>query len=194
LRISGNVGVPRLTAGPVQAQDVAVRGTWSQGVLDLTQVSARIFEGTLRGSVRTRPDRLHETSATFVLQRASIAAIEALAPTSPGLRGTLDLDAEVEGDPRQLDSARGRFRLTGNQLSLPGDLNRIGAGTMTAAGTFHDANAVLTEAAGHWAGVRFRASGRLEPRGPTGLRVNLDTDLGIVAPLWGVQAMAGRQP
>ena len=191
-RISANVGVPRLTAGAVQAQDVAVRGTWSQGVLDLTQVSARIFDGTLRGSVRTQPDRLHETHAAFVLQRASIAALEALAPASPGLRGTLDLDAEVEGDPRKFETTRGRFRLTGNQLSLPGDLNRIGAGTLTAAGTFQDAIAVLTEAAGHWAGVRFRASGRLGAGGPTGLRFNLDTDLGIVAPHWGVQAVAGQ--
>ncbi|MBP2672089.1 MAG: hypothetical protein H6Q85_2155, partial [candidate division NC10 bacterium] len=191
-QVSGNVGVPRLTAGPVQAQDVAVRGTWRHGVLDLAHVSARIFQGTLRGSVRTRPDRLHETRAAFVLQQASLAALGALAPTPLGLGGTLDLDAEAEGDPQRPESARGRFRLTGNQLTLPGDLSKIGAGTVTAVGTFQDAIAVLTEAAGRWAGLQVRASGRLGAAGPTGLRFTADTDLGTVAPLWSLQGFAGR--
>ncbi len=192
LQIAGNVGVSRLTAGPLHAQDVAVRGTWSHGVLDLPQVSARVFEGALRGSVRMQPERLHETRATFVLQRAAIPGIEALAPTSLGLRGTLDLEAQVEGDPRRPESARGRFRLTANQLGLPGDWNRIGAGTLTAAGTFQDASAVLTEATGSWAGVRVRASGPLGAGGPAGVRFTLETDLGTVAPLWGVHSVAGR--
>ncbi len=192
LQVAGNVGVSRLTAGPLHAQDVAVRGTWSHGMLDIPQISARVFEGTLRGSARLQPERLHETRATFALQHASIARIEALAPAPPGLRGTLDLNAEVEGDPRRPESARGRFRLTADQLALPKDLNRIGAGTLTAAGTLQDASAVLTEATGNWAGVRVRASGPLGAGGPAGLRFTLDTDLGIVAPLWGVRNVAGR--
>jgi hypothetical protein len=191
-QILGQVSVPRLTVGPVQAQDVAVRGTWRHGVLDLPHVSARIFEGTLRGSVRTRPDRLGETRAAFVLQQASLAALGLLAPTPLALRGTLDLDAEAEGDPQHAESARGRFRLTGSQLTLPGDLSRIGAGTVTASGTFQDAIAVLTEAAGRWAGLQVRASGRLGAAGPTGLRFAVDTDLGVVAPLWSLQGFAGR--
>jgi autotransporter translocation and assembly factor TamB len=191
-RISGQLAVPSLTAGPLQAQDVAVRGEWSHGVLDLPQVSGRIFEGTLRGSVRTRPDRLEETRAAFVLKRASIAALEALAPTPLGLHGTLDLDGEVEGDPRQPASARGRFRLTADQLSLPGELGGMGAGTLTAAGTFQDEVAVLTEAVGRWAGLQVRAAGRLGAQGPTGLRFSLDGDLGTIAPLWGVRGVAGR--
>jgi hypothetical protein len=192
LRVSGNVGVPRLTAGPVQAQDVAVRGTWRQGVLDLAHVSARIFEGTLRGSVRTRPDRLHETRVTLMLQQVSLAALGALAPTPLGLRGALDLDAEAEGDPQRPERARGRFRLTGNQLTLPGDLGRIGAGTATVSGTFQDAIAVLSEATGRWTGLQVRASGRLGDAGPTGLRFTADTDLGVVAPLWDASGFAGR--
>lgn len=190
--ISGQLGVPRLTAGPIQAQDVAVRGTWSDGVLDLTEVSARIFDGALRGSVRTEPDRLQETRAAFVLQRASLALLDALAPTPVGLRGTLDLDAEVTGDPRQPESARGRFRLTANRLMLPGDLSRIGVGTVTAVGAFQDMGAVLTDGVGRWEGLQLRASGRLDAGGPTGLRFTLDSDLGTVAPLWDVQGIAGR--
>ena len=191
-QVSGAVGVPRLTAGPVQAQDVAVRGTWRHGVLDLPHVSARIFDGTLRGSARTRPDRLHETRVAFVLQQASLAALGALAPTPLALRGTLDLDAEAEGDPQRPESARGRFRLTGSQLTLPGDLSKIGAGTVTASGTFQDAVAVLAEAAGRWSGLQVRASGRLGAGGPTGLRFAAETDLGVIAPLWNLQGFAGR--
>lgn len=192
LRVSGNVGVPRLTAGPVQAQDVSVHGTWRDGVLDLPNVSARIFEGSLRGSARTRPDRLQETRAAFVLQHASLAALGALASTPLGLRGTLDLDVEAEGDPQRVESVRGRFRLAGSQLTLPGDLSRIGAGTVTASGTFQDAGAVLAESVGRWAGLQVRASGRLGAAGPAGLRFAADTELGVIAPLWNVQGFAGR--
>lgn len=192
LRISGSVGVTRLTAGPIRAQDVAVRGTWSDDALDLTQVSARIFEGTLRGSFRMPSHRLDGTRAALALQRASIAALETLAPGPLGFRGTLDLEADLEGDPRRPENARGRFRLTANQLGLPGDASRLGAGTLTAAGTLHGAIAILDEAAGRWPGVRVRASGRLGAGGPAGLRFAADTDLGVIAPLWNVQGFAGH--
>jgi len=191
-QVSGQLSVPRLTAGSIEARDVVARGQWSHGLLDVPQVTARVFEGNLRGSVQTKPDRLEETRATLVLQRASIAALDALAPNPLGLRGALDLDAEVEGDPRRPESARGRFRLTGAQVVLPNALTRFGAGTLTAAGTFQDTVAVLTEAAGRWAGLQVRASGRLGAGGPTGLRFTLDADLGTVVPLWGAQGVAGR--
>jgi autotransporter translocation and assembly factor TamB len=192
LRIAGSVGVPRLAAGPIRAQDVSARGTWSDNVLDLTQISARIFEGTLDGSFRMPPDRLAETRAAFVLRRASVAALETLAPGPLGFRGTLDLKADLEGDPRRPENARGRFRLTANQLTLPGDLNRLGAGTLTAAGTLHGAIAVLDEAVGRWAGGRVRVSGRLDAGGPAGLRFAADADLGVVAPLWNLRDFAGH--
>lgn len=191
-QVSGSVAVPHLTAGPLQAQDVAIRGSWRDGVLDLPQVAARIFQGTLRGSARTRPDRLQETRVSVVLQKASLGSLGALAPFAQGLDGTLDLDGEAEGDPKRADTVRGRVRLSANRLTLPGELSRIGSGTVTASGTFQDAIAVLTEATGRWAGLQARASGRLGMDGPDGVRFTLDADLGTLAPLWKLQGFAGR--
>ncbi|RPH99253.1 MAG: hypothetical protein EHM71_18455, partial [Zetaproteobacteria bacterium] len=190
-KISGRTAVPYLKAGPVQAQDVSIRAQWSDGVLDLPDISGKIFDGAVHGSARIEPDRLQATRAAFVLQRASIALLDALAPTPLGMRGTLDLDAEIEGDPRQPESARGRFRLAARQLGLPGELNRLGVGELTAAGTFRDAAATLTEAAGRWPGLQLGASGVLGAEGPTRLRFTLDADLGTAAPAWDLRGVAG---
>jgi autotransporter translocation and assembly factor TamB len=190
--ISGRVTVPRLAAGVTQARDVAVRGQWRQGVLDLPEVTARIFEGNLRGSLRMEPDKLDETRVTLVLQRSSIAAFESIGPIPDGLDGELDLEADIQGDPRRPEEARGRFRLAASRFVPPGDLSRIGAGTLSVAGTFQQDVAELTQVSGRWPGVRLEASGRLGRQGPRGMRLALDADLSRVGPLWGVAMMAGQ--
>jgi autotransporter translocation and assembly factor TamB len=192
LKISGNVIVPELTVGPIRAQDVAVRGQWSESLLDLAEVSARIFDGNLRGSLVTRFDRPGDTRASLTLQQASLAALDGLARTPLGLRGELDVDAQVEGDLRRLDGARGRIRLMGKRVTLPGDLNRIGAGTLDVEGTLRNAAVELTRATGDWTGIRIEATGTLGAQGPEGLRVALGTDLGFVAPLWGRRGLTGQ--
>jgi translocation and assembly module TamB len=192
VQVAGRLAVPQLTAGPIQARDIAIRGQGSQTEVDLAQVTARIFGGTLRGSLKTKPDRLEDTRANFVLQRASLPSLDALAPTPVGLRGELDVEAEVAGDPRRLEALHGRFRLTATQVTPPGELQRIGAGTLSAAGTFRDAIVEVAQASGRWPGLQFEASGRLDPQGPRGLRLALDGDLGTLAPLWGALGVAGQ--
>jgi hypothetical protein len=190
--VSGRLTVPHLAAGTTQARDVAVRGQWRQGLLDLPEITARIFEGTLRGSLRMAPDKLEDTRITLILQRASVAAFESFGPIPPGLSGELDLDAEAQGDPRRPEEAQGRFRLAASHFVLPGDLSRIGEGTLSVVGTFQHGVAELARASGRWPGAQLGASGRLRREGPMGLRVALDADLGRLVSLWGVAGVAGQ--
>jgi hypothetical protein len=192
LRVSGRIAVPELTAGPIRARELTVQGQWSQGVLDLSRVSARIFEGDLHGTLVTRLDRLADTRATFSLQRSSLAALETLTPAPQGVRGELDLDAHVEGDLRRLEETRGRIRLAGRRIELPGELSRLGAGTLSAEGTFDKAVLDLTRATGRWTGIQIEAAGGLGEQGPMGLRAVIDAELGSVAPLWEIRGITGQ--
>ena len=189
---SGRLVVPLLTAGPVRARDVAIRGRWSRGTLDLPEVTARIFDGTVRGSVTMRPDRLEATRISVSLKHATLAALDTLARAPLGLRGDIDLDGEFIGDPRRPEDASGRFQLAATRLTLPGELLRIGGGTMSAAGVFRSGVAEITRAAGQWTGVEIEATGRLGMDGPAGLHVNLVADLGSVGRLWDIRLYSGQ--
>ena len=192
LEASGRVTTATLRAGPVQARDVAVRGRWSRGALDLSEVTAHLFNGTLRGSIATRPDHLEATRIAFRLERASLVALDVLAPTPIGLGGDLDFEGEFAGDPRRPAEADGRFRLASRRLTLPGDFRRIGPGTLSVRGVLRNGVAEIADAAGRWAGIEVEASGRLSREGPAGLRFRLGADLGTLAPLWDIRRAVGQ--
>jgi autotransporter translocation and assembly factor TamB len=192
LRVSGSALVPELAAGPLRARGVSVRGQWSEGVLQLPEINARVFDGELKGSLATSFDRPGETRATLTLQHVALAALETLAPTPHGLRGELDLDAQIEGDLRRPEETRGRIHLAAREFTLPGELSRIGAGTLSLEGTFNKAVLELTRATGRWSGIQTEVVGRLGMHGPIGLRIVLSTDLGSVAPFWGMRDITGQ--
>ena len=192
VEVSGRLAIPRLTAGPIQARDVAVRGRWKDGLLDLSQVTAGLFDGTLRGTFATRIARPQETRVAFTLQRASIPALDPLAPTPLGLRGELDAEAEITGDPRRPEEMRGRVLFSGRRIILPGELSRLGPGSVRIAGSFQDAVADVSQATASWPGADVTAGGRVGPEGPLGLRVALRANLETIAPLWGMPVMSGQ--
>ena len=192
VEVSGRLAIPRLSAGPIRARDVAVRGRWKDGFLDLSQVTAGLFDGTLRGTFATRVARPQETRAAFTLQRASIPALDTLAPTPLGLRGELDAEAEITGDPRRPEEMRGRVLFSGTRIILPGELSRLGPGSVRIAGSFQDAVADVSQATASWPGADVTAGGRVGPEGPLGLRVALRANLDTIAPLWGMPVMSGQ--
>ena len=191
-RVSARVAIPELTAGPVTARQVALRGQWADGTLRLTEVAARVFGGELEASAALAPARPAESRATVRLHDVSLAALEALAPTPLGLQGTLSLEADLGGDPQRLEGVRGRVALDASGIRLPGALQRAGAGTVRAEVRFRDAAAELTSMAAQWPGVRIAVAGRLGLEGPQGLRLGLEADLGALGLAWGVEQIAGR--
>jgi len=192
LRVSGWVGVPRVTAGPLRVTEAMIEGRWEGRRLDLPSVRARVFDGELRGSLATHLDRPRETWMAFTLQRAKLPQVEALAPEPLGFRGEVDVEAALEGDPRRLADVRGRVRLDGRDIGLPGELSRLGPGAVALQGTIRDGTLDLSRASGSWAGVRIEASGPVGIEGPQGARASLDADLGRLLPLWEVRQVSGQ--
>jgi autotransporter translocation and assembly factor TamB len=192
LRVAGQVRVPSLTAGPLRVTEMTVEGRWENRQLDLASVRARVFDGELRGAFTTRLDRLSETRTAFTLLRAKLSEVEALAPEPLGLRGVVDVDAALEGDPTRLAAVSGRVRLGGREIGLPADLSRLGAGTVALQGTIRDGILELTRGSGAWPGLRIEASGPVRFDGPQGVRVALDADLDRVLPLWDLRQFGGQ--
>ncbi len=192
LRVAGRVRVPSLAAGPLRVTELTVEGRWEGRQLALSSVRAQVFDGELRGAFATHLDRLSETRTNFTLLRAKLPQVEALAPELLGLRGVVDVEAALEGDPRRLAVVSGRVRLAGREIGLPGDLSRLGAGTVALQGTIRDGTLELNRASGAWPGVRIEASGPVRFEGPRGVRVTLDGNLGRVLPLWDVRQFGGQ--
>ncbi|HSD50554.1 MAG TPA: translocation/assembly module TamB domain-containing protein [Candidatus Methylomirabilis sp.] len=192
LRVAGRGRVPNLAAGPLRVTEVMVEGRWEDRQLGLSSIRARVFDGELRGAFATRLDRLSETRTAFTLLRAKLSQVEALASEPLGLRGVVDVEAALEGDPSRLAAIIGRLRLGGREIGLPGDLSRLGAGTVALHGTIRDGTLELSRTSGAWPGVRIEASGPVRFEGPQRVRVTLDADLGRILPLWSVRQFDGQ--
>ena len=192
LLLAGAIRVPEVTGGPLRAREVTVEGRWMGGELDLAQIRARVFDGELRGSLHTHLDRLHESRASVTLTRAALAQLDALAPEPLGLRGEVDVEAALEGDPRRAEDLSGRVRLAGRGIELPWDLSRLGVGTVAVEGGLRNGMLEISRASGVWPGARIEATGPIAMEGPRGARVTLEADLDRVLPLWDVRQVGGR--
>ena len=192
LRLTGQISIPEVAGGSLRAKEVKAEGRWEAGQLDLTQIGARVFGGELRGSLHTHVDRLHESRASFTLTHAMLPQLDALASEPLNLRGEVDVEAALDGDPRRLADLRGRVRLEGRGIGLPRELSRLGAGRVSLEGTLRNALLEIARASGDWPGARVEVSGPLGIEGPQGTRVALDADLDRVLPLWDVRGVSGQ--
>lgn len=189
--LGGQITIPDLTAGPVKAQRVSVRGLWAGGTLQVERITANLFGGSLDGSLRMRPDRLQETSLRVAFRQIALPALKTLIPRAPRFGGTLDLQAEVAGDPRDPASLRGRLSLEGAGLRLPGGLDRAGAGSLSAQATLRDQLLEIHRLTAVWPGLHGQASGGVGLSGPATLRLQAQGDLGVLGPIWGLPDVAG---
>ncbi len=191
-RVTAELVSPELTAGPVTARAVAARLALADGVLSVTQLSARAFDGSVNGSVTlelARPDR---AAVTLGLRDVSSAALEALTGRHTGITGRLDADVDSRGDFRDPVRARSHVRLRARNVRLPDRLASLGAGTIDAEASADRGAFELARGIATWPALRLEANGPATPAGPTGLRVTAIGDLGQLAPLLGQDRMAGE--
>ena len=191
LQVAGRLHVPRLTSGPVDARQVALRARWDAGVLDLSEVTAHVFGGLLKGTATVIPEQPMRTRLEATLTGAALAQFEPLIHQPLGT-ADLDLQAKVQGDPRRWDLLQGDFRLAASRLTPPGEWSKMGAGTLRLTGRLQQGTADLSQGVGDWPGLHVELSGPLAATGPLGVRVQLEAELGTLAPVLNASSLSGR--
>ena len=108
-RVTATVAIDDLTAGPVKARAVAARLALANGVLSVTQLSARAFDGTVAGTatlVLARPD---DIQVTLRLQNVASLELERLAGLQTGATARLDAEGEARGTSAIRRACRAAF-------------------------------------------------------------------------------------
>ncbi len=192
LRVTATVSIDDLTAGPVKARGVAAQLALADGVLSITQLTARAFDGSLTGSAAMELARLDNTRVTLRLQDVASAALERLAGLESGVTGRLDADLEARGnlgDPARL---QGRVRLGARDIRLPDRLAVLGSGTITAEGRADRGTFDLARGVAEWPGLRLDAQGQADLEGARALSLKAAGELGRLAPLLDGVRVAGH--
>jgi autotransporter translocation and assembly factor TamB len=182
-RVTANVAVDDLTAGPVKARAVAARLALANDVVSVTQLSARAFEGTVTGTATLVLARPGDTLVTLRLQDVASVELERLAGLQTGATGRLDADGEAKGDLRDPARLRGRLRLSAREVRLPAPLATLGAGTIEAEGSADRGNFDLTRGAARWPGLQINARGQATIDGAKTLSLKAAGELGRLSAL-----------
>src|SRR5262249_51335018 len=118
-RATGSVAIDALTAGPVKARAVAAQVDFANGVVSVSQLTARAFGGSLTGQATLEPAHLERAHVTVRLRDVESVALEALGGVSTGMTARVDAEAEARGDLRDVVRARLHVRATARQVQLP---------------------------------------------------------------------------
>lgn len=182
-RVTTSVAIDDLTAGPAKARAVAARLALADGVLSVTQLSARAFDGSVAGSAALELARLENTQVTLRLQDISIPALERFAGLQTGVTARLEADVEARGDLRDPARLQARVRLGAREVRLPDRLATLGAGTINAEGSADRGNFDLTRGVAVWPGLRLEAQGQATIEGAKALSLRAEGEIGRLAPL-----------
>jgi autotransporter translocation and assembly factor TamB len=191
-KVTASVAIDDLTAGPLKAGAVAARLALDHGVLSVTQLSARAFEGSVAGSATLVLARPENTQVTLRLQDVASAALERLADTQTGATARLDAEVEARGDVRDPARVQGRVRLGARDVRLPAPLTALGVGTIDAEGTADRGRFDLARGAARWPAVRVDAHGQVTLEGAKALSFKAAGDLARLSAPGGDLRVAGE--
>jgi hypothetical protein len=183
LKATAEVAFDDLTAGPLKARAGSARLAFDRGVLSVTQLKARAFNGSVSGSavlVPEHPDRAH---VTLSLRDASSALLEELAGLKSGVTGRVDADVDARGDLSDVTRARTELRISARDVRLPDPLASLGSGTLDAEARGERGTFDLSRGVASWPGLKLEARGQATLDGPMPLRLTLAAELARLAPL-----------
>jgi translocation-and-assembly-module (TAM) inner membrane subunit TamB-like protein len=184
-RVAADVAIDELTAGPVKARAAKAHVALADGVLSVTKLDARAFDGAVTGSLTLELERVDRAHAVLALRGISLAALEPLAGIKAGAAGRLDGDVDARGDLRDLLHAQSKVRLLARELRLPGRLASLGSGTVDAEGYGQQGTFTLSHGVASWPGLKVDAQGQATVEGPKGLRLTATGALAKLGPLIG---------
>ncbi|HSE93655.1 MAG TPA: translocation/assembly module TamB domain-containing protein, partial [Methylomirabilota bacterium] len=190
-RVTGNVALDELTAGPVKARAVMARLAFADGVLSVTQLGARAFDGSVSGTAVLEPAHLERARVTLSLRGVSSTALEKIAELETGVTARLDAEADVRGDLRDLSRVHARARVNAREVRLPGAFASLGAGTVDAEATGDQGRFDLSRGIAAWPGLQLEARGQATLDAANPVHVKATVDLARLAPLLGSIHVAG---
>ena len=190
-RVTADVASDELTAGPVKARAGKAHVALADGVLSVTKLAARAFDGAVTGSLVLELAHVDRTHAVLSARGVSVAALEALAGVKAGASGRLDGDVDARGDLRDPARMQGRARVQAREVRLPGTLAALGAGTVDAEAQGQRGAFTLSRGVASWPGLRVEAQGPATLDGPTALRLTVAGELARLGPLVGQRSASG---
>lgn len=190
-RVTGNIAIDELRAGPVTAKSAAAQVAFVDGVASVTRLSARAFGGSLSGQATIEPAHLDRAHIALRLRDVESAALEALGGFTSGATARLDAEAEARGDLRDITRARLHVRVAARQVQLPPAVAGLGTGTIDAEASGERGTFELASAVARWPGLQLSAQGRTTLDGPTPIHLKAAGELRHLAPLLGTIRVAG---
>jgi autotransporter translocation and assembly factor TamB len=191
--VIARVRIPALTVEQVHAQRVAGSLAWDQRMLRVSDVTAEAFGGTVAGALAWSPDRPAESRVDLRLSRIALDAVERLAKLSLGLKGDVSAAGELRGDLRHPEDLSGRVSLSEARVTLPGELAKLGTGTVRAELRVARAGAEILEAQARWPLLRAeRLTGRVDAGGAEHVKGIVTADVGRIAALFGTTTLEGE--
>jgi autotransporter translocation and assembly factor TamB len=191
-RVAADVAAAELTAGPVKARAVKAHVALADGVLSVTKLEARAFDGAVTGALTLDPQHVARAHAVLALRGISIAALEPLAGIKAGASGRLEGEVDARGDLRDPVHAQSKVHLLARELRLPGKLASLGAGTVDAEGHGQQGTFTLAHGVASWSGLKVDARGQATVEGPKGLRLMATGELAKLGPLVGQSSASGN--
>jgi hypothetical protein len=189
-RVTADVTFDDLTAGPVRARAGKAHATLVDGVLSLSRVEARAFDGAVKGSLVLELQHVERAHLILEARGVSIAALESLGRTKIGVTGRLDADLDARGDLRDPVHARSQIRVSARETRLPGQLAALGPGTVDAEARADRGVFDIARGASSWPGLKLDTRGRATVDGPATLHISATGEIARLAPLVG-QSRAG---
>ncbi len=191
-RVAADVAFDELTTGPVKARNGKAQVALADGVLSVTKLDARAFDGAVVGSLTVELAHLERAHAVLGGRGISVAALEPLARARSGVTGRLDADVDVHGDLGDPVHAQSDIRLKAHALRLPDRLASLGPGAVEAEVHGQHGTFTLAHGVASWAGLRVDALGQATMDGPKGLHLTATGDLAKLGPLLGQRAVSGN--
>lgn len=190
-RVTADVAFDELAAGPVKARAGKAHVALADGVLSVTKLDVRTFDGSMNGSLVLELEHLDRAHAVLAARGVSIAALEALAGVKTGVGGRLDGDVDARGDLRDPARMQGRVRVQAREVRLPEGVASLGSGTVEAEAQGQRGTFALSRGVANWPGLRVEADGQATLDGPTALRLTVTGELARLGPLVGQSPASG---
>jgi autotransporter translocation and assembly factor TamB len=191
-RVAADVAFDELTAGPVKARSGKAHAALADGVLSVTKLDVRAFDGAINGSLTVELQHVDRAHLVLGARGISVAALEPLAGARTGVTGRLDAAVEARGDLRDPVRAQSSVRLEARALRLPDRLASLGYGTVDAEAHGQHGTFTLSRGAASWPGLQVDAQGPATVDGPKGLRVTASGEIAKLGPLMGQKSASGH--